>query len=336
MKVEGKAKWGILGTAKIAREALVPGIRDASNSELAGIASRSKESAGEFAERFDVPNSFGSYEELLEDDSIDFVYVPLPNHLHGKWSREAARHGKHVLCEKPLGATAREVAETFEVAEKEGVTLMEGFMYRFHPQVRKVKELLEEGIIGEPRFFRGAHSFSLVTENREDDIRWKEEMDGGSLMDLGTYSVNTVRYLFDEEPNRVFARDRKHPDHTAEAETQAILEFPGNKSAAIDSSFLLDHRANYEVVSENGKIEAFNTYNPGLGKETRIEIKKGNVTEKEAVKGVNEYALEVEGLVNSVKEGTRPLVDPEDSINNAKVLEAIRESAEKEKWVELQ
>ncbi|MBS3765503.1 Gfo/Idh/MocA family oxidoreductase [Candidatus Bipolaricaulota bacterium] len=335
MNSKGKAKWGILGTAKIAREALVPGIRDANNSELAGIASRSKGSAEKFAERFDVPNSYGSYEELLEDEKIDFVYIPLPNHLHGKWSREAARHGKHVLCEKPLGATAEEVEKTFEVAERQGVTLMEGFMYRFHPQVRKVKELLKKGEIGEPRLFRGAHSFSLITRDREDDIRWKEEMDGGSLMDLGTYSVNTVRYLFDEEPNRVFARDTKHPNHSAEAETQAILEFPGSRSATIDSSFLLDHRANYELVSEAGKIQAFNTYAPGLRKETKIEVKKRNVTEKEILKGVNEYALEVEGLVNSVKEGTSPLVDSEDSINNAKVLEAIRESVEKEKWVEL-
>lgn len=336
MNSTDKAKWGILGTAKIAREALVPGIRDADNSELAAIASRRKDSADEFAGRFDVPKSYGSYEKLLEDDQLDFVYIPLPNHLHGKWSKEAARHGKNVLCEKPLGVDAEEVEEIFDIADEEGVTLMEGFMYRLHPQVRKVKDLLDRGEIGEPRFFRGAHSFSLVTADREDDIRWKEEMAGGSLMDLGTYSVNTVRYLFDEEPNRVIARDRKHPDHSAEAETQAILEFPGNKSAVIDSSFLLDHRANYELVSETGKIEAFNTYNPGLGQETRIQIKKGNEREEEVIKGVNEYALEVQALVQSVREGKTPPISPRDSINNAKVLEAIRESAEKEEWVELQ
>jgi len=329
------AKWGILGTAKIARQALVPGIRDAEGSELYAVASRDPDSAARFAAELGVSKSFGSYESLLEDPEVEFVYVPLPNHLHLEWSREAARHGKNVLCEKPLGADPDEVKQTFSVAEAEGVTLMEGFMYRFHPQVRRVKELLESGKIGEPRYFRGSFSFPLVTEDRSDDIRWKEEMDGGSLMDLGTYSVNTVRYLFGEEPVRVIARDRKHPGHTAEAETQAILEFPGDRSATIDSSFLLDDRASYEISSENGRIEAWDTYAPGLGKDTLIEIQRGNSLEQETIKGVNEYALEVEGLVAAARVGEEPPVSSEDSVNNARTLAAIRGSAEKGEWVEL-
>jgi len=328
-------KWGILGTAKIARQALVPGIREAAGSELYAVASRNPDSAARFAAEIGVPKSYGSYDSLLEDPEVEFVYIPLPNHLHLEWSRKAARHGKNVLCEKPLGADPDEVKQTFAVAEAEGVTLMEGFMYRFHPQVRRVKELLEWGRIGEPRYFRGSFSFPLVAEDRSDDIRWKEEMDGGSLMDLGTYSVNTVRYLFGEEPVRVIARDRKHPDHTAEAETQAILEFPEGKSATIDSSFLLDDRASYEISGENGRIQAFDTYAPGLGKDTIIEIQKGNVLEQETIKGVNEYALEVEGLVQAARAGEEPPVSPEDSVNNARVLAAIRESAKKREWVEL-
>lgn len=335
MKDYNQAGWGILGTARIAENSLIPGIRDAENSKLEAVASRNAERADNFAGEYDVPRSYGSYEELLEDDRLEFVYVPLPNHLHGKWSKKAARHGKNVLCEKPLGADAEEVREMFQVTEEEGVALMEGFMYRFHPQVRKVKELLEDGEIGEPRFFRGAHSFSLITQDREDDLRWKKEMAGGSLMDLGTYSINTVRFLFGEEPTRVVARAKKHPDHTAEAETQAILEFPGNKTATIDCSFLLDHRANYEVASESGRIQAFDTYNPGLGKETRIMIKGSNGIQEERIEGLNEYALEVEHLVRAARENETPMVSPRDSIDQAKTLDAIRESAKKESWVEV-
>lgn len=335
MNKEVKAKWGILGTAKIARESLIPGLRDSNSSKLAAIASRSKEKAKDFAEKFNVPKSYGSYEELLNDDQLEFVYIPLPNHVHTEWSIKAARAGKHVLCEKPLGTSAKEVEEAFEAAKQEGVKLMEGFMYRFHPQTRRVKSLLNQGEIGEPRFFRGAHSFSLVTQDREDDIRWKEEMGGGSLMDLGTYSVNTVRYLFAEEPTRVTARQSFHPDHTAEAETQAILEFSKGKTATIDSSFLLDHRANYEIVSKRGRIKAFNTYNPGLGKKTRIEIKKGNMVEEETLKSKNEYALEVDELVEAARENREPLLGPKESINNARALEAIKESADKRNWVEV-
>lgn len=330
-----KAKWGILGTAKIAREALIPGLRDSNSSKLAAIASRREGKAKDFAQKFNVPKSYGSYEELLNDNQLEFVYIPLPNHLHTKWSIKAARAGKHVLCEKPLGTSANEVKEAFEAAKQEGVKLMEGFMYRLHPQTRRVKALLNQGEIGEPRFFRGAHSFSLVTQDREDDIRWKKEMGGGSLMDLGTYSVNTARYLFGEEPMRVIARQSVHPGHTAEAETQAILEFPGGKTATIDSSFLLDHRANYEIISKAGRIKAFNTYNPGLGQKTRIEIKKGNMVEEETIKDENEYALEVDELVEAARENRDPLLGPEESINNARALEAIRESAEKRDWVEV-
>lgn len=335
MNHENKAKWGILGTANIAKRALVQGIKDADNSELFAVASRSEGKARQFAEEFDLPNYYSSYKGLLRDKEIDFVYIPLPNHLHHKWTINALKKGENVLCEKPLGTSSGEVEEMFEVAEKENLTLMEGFMYRFHPQTRKVKELLEKGEIGEPRFFRGAFSFPLITEDRGDDIRWKEEMGGGSLMDLGTYSVNTVRYLFGEEPSRVFGRNFTHPDHTAEAETQAILEFPSGKTAIIDSSFLLTDRANYEVTSKNGRIQAVDTYAPGKGKRLKIGIDKGNMKETEILEGVNEYSLEVEHLVDSAREEKTPFVSPEDSINNAKVLDAIRVSAEKGEWVQV-
>lgn len=330
-----KAKWGILGTANIAKKALIPGIRDSKSSELLAVASRKEERAESLAEDFEIPKSFGSYKDLLKDPEINFVYIPLPNHLHGKWTIEAAKKGKHVLCEKPLGTDAKEVEEMFEAAKDNDVKLMEGFMYRFHPQTLRVKELVEQGEIGEPKFFRGAHSFPLVTLDRDDDIRWKEKMGGGSLMDLGTYSVNTIRYLLDEEPTRVLARNEVHPDHTAEAETQAILEFPSGKTGMIDCSFLLEHRANYEVVSQSGKIQAFDTYNPGLGKPVNIETKKGETKKKETIEGVNEYSLEVENFVKSVLGDKTPPISPQDSINHAKTLDAIKRSAEKRGWVEI-
>ncbi len=335
MNNKTKAKWGILGTANIAEKALVPGIRNSQSSRLYAVGSRDGAKAERFAEEFEVPESYGSYEALLDDPEVEFVYIPLPNHLHHKWTINAAKKNKHVLCEKPLAVNQKEVKEMFEDANEHGVKLMEAFMYRFHPQVLQVKELLEEGTIGEPTFFRGAFSFPLATEDREDDIRWKEEMGGGSVMDLGTYSINTVRYLFDEEPVKVFANSSYHPNHSAEAETQAILEFPHGKTATFDSSFLLDNRANYEVVGESGTIRVTDAYGPGRYKRLTVEIERGNTKEIETVEGVDEYALEVDELVAAVSEDRKPRITPEDSINNAKVLEAIRESAEKEEWVKI-
>ena len=335
MNDRARAKWGILGTANIAKKALIPGIRDSESSQVYAVASRNSEKAKKFAEELEIPKSFGSYEELLDDDRVEFVYIPLPNHLHREWTIKAAEAGKHVLCEKPLGLNKKEVEEMFAAAEENKVKLMEGFMYRFHPQVQRVKELVERGEIGEPRFFRGAFSFPMVAQDREDDIRWKEEMGGGSLMDLGTYSVNTVRYLFGKEPERAFARSSAHPAHSAEAETQAILEFPDGKTATLDSSFLLSDRATYEVASENGRIKASNAYGPGSYKRLTVEIETGNSREIETLEGVNEYALEVEELVNAVHESREPQITYEESIKNIKVLKAIRKSTEKESWIKL-
>ncbi|MFB6290184.1 MAG: Gfo/Idh/MocA family protein [Candidatus Bipolaricaulia bacterium] len=334
-QLDNDAKWGILGTANIARKMMVPGLRDSESSKLSGIASRDPAKAEEFADEFGVPEIYESYEDLLSDLEIKFVYIPLPNHLHHEWTIKAARKGKHVLCEKPLGVNAEEVREMFEAADEQDVKLMEGFMYRFHPQVLRVKELIDQGRIGTPTFFRGSFSFPLVNQNREDDIRWQEKMGGGSLMDLGTYSVNTVRYLFGEEPERVVARSSTHPDHSAEAETQAILEFPGNKSAILDSSFLLSDRATYEIASETGRIKASNTYGPGLYNRSNVEIKEGNSTVIETLEGVNEYAREVDELVNAAREDGTPAITPEDSINNARVLDAIARSAKSGSWTEV-
>lgn len=335
MNNKDKAKWGILGTANIAKKALVPGIRDSNSSELYAVGSRDGSRAKRFAEEFEIPQSYGSYEGLLDDPRVEFVYIPLPNHLHHEWTIKSAKKGKHVLCEKPLGLNSGEVREMFEMADEQGVKLMEGFMYRFHPQVLRARELIDRGEIGEPTFFQGAFSFPLVSQDREDDIRWKEEMGGGSLMDLGTYSVNTVRYLFDAEPLRVFARFSYHPEHTADAETQAILEFPDSKTATFNSSFLLGKRARYEVVSEGGIIQAWNAYGPGRGKRTNIEVEKNNAKEIETLEGVNEYALEVDELVAAASENRKTMITKKGSINNARTLDAIKQSAKDESWTEV-
>ncbi|MEF8850692.1 MAG: Gfo/Idh/MocA family oxidoreductase, partial [Candidatus Bipolaricaulota bacterium] len=257
------------------------------------------------------------------------------NHLHHEWTIKSLKRGKHVLCEKPLGTSTGEVREMFEAAKENDVKLMEGFMYRFHPQVLRVKELIDGGEIGEPKFFRGAFSFPLVDQDRENDIRWKEEMGGGSLLDLGTYSINTVRYLFDDEPRKVFARSSYHPDHTADAATQAIMEFPGDKTATFDSSFLLSDRANFEVVSSSGAIRGFNTYGPGRYKRLNVEIERGNSREIETVKGVDEYSLEVDELLDAASKDRKPKITREDSMNQARVLDAVKESAENQSWVEV-
>ncbi len=327
MDAENRVRWGILGTAKIAADRIIPAFHESTVSDLVAVASRNEDRAGKFAEEHGISRAYGSYEELLGDASIAAVYIPLPNHLHCEWAIRAMEAGKHVLCEKPLSTSTDNGIAMFEASEENKVLLVEGFMYRFHPQTRRVKELLAQGTIGTPRLIRAAHSFPLILQDRDDDFRWRAELGGGSLADVGVYCVDTARHLFSADPTNVFAQSKYHPDHSAEAETRAILTFPNDRVAIFDSSFLLTGRREYEVVGDKGRITAFHTYNPGRGVDVRIEIERDGEKKLERIEAENEYRLEIDHLSTCILRNERPIITREDSIGNLRVLDALRESA---------
>lgn len=327
--------WGIIGTAGIASQEMIPAMKSSTQSKLLGIASRDEQKARNWAERYGAPKYFGSYEDLLVDSDIQAVYIPLPNHLHHPWTTAAAQEGKHILCEKPLGLSPDQVQDMFSVARDNDVQLMEGFMYRFHPQTERAKELVAQGGIGSPILFRGSHSFPLVAEDRKDDFRWNPEYGGGSLYDVGTYSVNTARYLFDEEPREVAANMDFHPDYEAEAQTQALMRFADRKTAVFDSSFLLTHRADYEVITTRGRIRALNAYD-SEEKPLKLEVIQDGSQRLETFPRIDEYRLELEAFMEAIKEDKHSPLSEQDSINQARVLKAVKQSASNHEWVQVE
>ncbi|MUV37011.1 Trans-1,2-dihydrobenzene-1,2-diol dehydrogenase [Lentibacillus sp. JNUCC-1] len=189
-----KIQWGILSTANIAQKALIPAIQRAKNAEVTAIASGSDAGkARAVAEKFEIPKTHDRYEALLEDPDIQAVYIPLPNHLHKKWVIEAAKAGKHILCEKPIGLDEEEAREMQRVCEENGVLLMEAFMYHFHPQHERVKEIMASGEIGDVRYMRAAFSFFIG--NKADNIRMHREKGGGCMYDVGSYGVHSIRNI---------------------------------------------------------------------------------------------------------------------------------------------
>ncbi len=328
-----KTRWGILGTAAIAHREVAPALRAASNCETIAIASRDEKRARRFAETHRIPRSYGSYEALLSDSEIEIVYIPLPNHLHAEWTIHAAEAGKHVLCEKPLAGTRAEAERMVNACRTNGVVLMEAFMYRFHPQTMRVQALLAAGTIGPLRLFRGAHSFALHRLDRDDDFRWGNETAGGSLLDLGTYCVDTARLMFDSEPVCAYATRQLHPGHNADASMQGILEFPDDRVAVFDCSFVQTLRKEYELVGEAGAIRALDPYNPGKGNDVSIHILTGGCSTVETVEAQDEYRLEVEHLATCVRESIPPLIDPTHSLENLAAIDALRESAERKKLI---
>ncbi len=222
MSATGPLRWGILSTAKIGVRNVIPGIQAADRCEVTSIASRDGGRASDVAESLGIPRAHGSYEELLADPEVDAIYIPLPNHLHAEWTIASARAGKHVLCEKPLAMTSGQAQEMVDVCASEGVRLMEAFMYRLHPSWQAVREMVASGRIGS---LRAVQSWFSYFNDDPTNIRNVAAFGGGALMDIGCYSVNLSRMLFDGEPLGVEASVSRDPTTGVDVLTSAILEF---------------------------------------------------------------------------------------------------------------
>jgi predicted dehydrogenase len=197
-----RLRFGVLGTARIGHTSVNPAIQSSRNAELVAVASRDLGMARDFAQVLSIPRHYGGYEALLDDPDIDAVYIPLPNSLHREWTIRAAEKKKHILCEKPLALSVAECLEMQAAADAHGVTLMEAFMYRFHPRIRRLVEMTQARAVGELRGVRSAFTFRLT---RPENIRLRPDLGGGALMDVGCYCVDISRRLAGTLPIEVQA-----------------------------------------------------------------------------------------------------------------------------------
>ena len=316
-----KLRWGLLSTARINRS-VIPPLRMSPRNELVAVASRSKDKAEAYAKQWDIPRTFGSYEEMLADPGIDVIYNPLPNSLHAHWTIEATRAGKHVLCEKPLAISAAEVDAMVKAAKQAGVVVTEAFMYRHHPQTLKVKELVDGGAIGRLRMVRGSFSFNL---SREGDVRLDPALGGGSIWDVGCYPISYARFIIGAEPIEVFGRQVLGQTGVDELFTGSLV-FPNHVHAQFDSSFRAPFRTQIEVVGSEGAITVTRPFKPGP--EEHLLINRGDQVEQVAVPGQELYLGEVEDLAGAVLEGKPTRVSLADSRANVATIIALLRSAE--------
>jgi D-xylose 1-dehydrogenase (NADP+, D-xylono-1,5-lactone-forming) len=328
-----QVRWGILGCAGVAATVIVPGIRLSRNGTVSAVASRNKEKARAFADKFGIPVSYGSYEDLLSDPAIEAVYIPLPNSMHKEWTIRAAESGKHVLCEKPLASNAPEALEMVEACAKNNVRLMEAFAHRFHPHNVLAKQLIEEGRIGRPLGYTGVHSSPPPASG---NIRLSKELGGGVLEDKGCYCVNTARFIFGMEPLSVFATVQLGETGVDERVT-ALLEFPNQAKAFFDTSFLLTdgtYQQGYEVLGETGRIVVpfgftqVETYRRGEIIDTWVYVTdKSNRVEKIDLKGIHQWQLQVEYFADRILNHQPVSFPGEDGLMNMRVMDAIYQSS---------
>ena len=257
-------KFGIIGCSRIAKRSVIPAIMKSECAELEIIGSRSTDKAKEFASEFNC-EKFGSYEDVISDDSVDAVYISTPIKSHAEWSKKATTAGKHVYVEKSSTYDLKSAKEMVESAKENNVRLMEGFMFRFHPQHQKVKELIKEGKIGEVKSFNGIFGFPAFPEG---DIRY----DSGFLTDSGCYPICASRMIFDEEPLGVFCNQKKIPESSVDLGGSAILIYENGKTATITYSNGSYYQAKYEVWGTDGVISLDRAYSVPPDFTTKITL----------------------------------------------------------------
>jgi predicted dehydrogenase len=316
-----KINWGIISCAGIADYAVIPGIKAAGNATLYAISSRGRERLNDFKTRHNPVKAYESYEEMLEDPDIDAVYIPLPNGLHCEWVIKAANKKKHILCEKPLGINAGEVAAMKEACEKNGVLLMEAFAYRQSPLTCKVKELVEKGTIGKLKFIEAHFNYPLYDAK---NVRLSKELTGGGIYDVGCYNLNIIRYIAGAEPVSVYAAGEIGKDSGVDESACIMLDFGNGLSAVSYCSFKSIDRSEYTIVGEGGIIEVPVRYNSkGI---TKIIIKTEKSAEEIKIDCPDNYMLEVEQFGRCILNGEKPLITFEDSLGNARVIDAALSS----------
>lgn len=324
-------KFGVLSTARIGSEHVVPAIQQAENAQLVGIASRDPKRAAKMATRFNVAHSFGSYEDLLASPDIDAVYIPLPTSQHVEWALKSIQAGKHVLVEKPLALKAVDINKLIKARDKAGVVVAEAFMVTQHPQWLKVKELLEKKTVGSLR--RIESSFTYFNRDSK-NMRNRPELGGGALPDIGVYPTVCARFATGLEPVSVTAHVEFDPDFNTDRYASVQLNFKG-----VDMSFYVSTQmANRQTMvfhGDKGFIEVSAPFNSNLyeGDEVRVHNAKHSETRVYRYTGVNQYRCQIEAFARKVSGKSQYCFTLEESVLNQKVIDAIYKAGKTRKRV---
>ena len=334
--MQSKVKWGILSTAKIGWEKVIPAMQRSVWCDMQAIASRNLALAQDWAGKLGMPKAYGSYEELLADPEIEAIYNPLPNDMHVHWTLAAARAGKHVLCEKPFAMNAAEAKALREVAGTGPgqVHIMEAFMVRFHPQWLRARELVRTGALGD---LRSVQVFFGYTNQDGNNIRNKPENGGGALYDIGCYAVVAGRFLFGAEPLRVISLVERDPLFNTDRLSSALLDFGHGRHLDFTVSTQSTPYQRVQAVGTRARLEIEIPFNAPQGVETKLFIDDGNVTggqmaATETLPACDQYTLQGDVFSKAVR-GEIPLpYGLDDALCNVRILDALFASAHSGQW----
>jgi len=329
-----KAHWGVISTANIGLQKVIPGIQRSVNGRVAAIASRDLNKAKLAAESLGIERAYGSYDELLADPDIEFIYNPLPNDQHVEVTLAAARAGKHVLCEKPIGMNTADVARLSELPDN--IRVMEAFMVRFHPQWLRCRDLLRSGAVGTPMAIQV--TFSYFNDN-PDNIRNKPENGGGALMDIGCYAIVAGRFCFESDPKRVIGLIDHDPKFGTDRLTSGLMDFSDGRQLTFTVSTQAVPYQRIQILGTKGRLEIEIPFNAPQGAATKLFIDDGfrldgSATRVERIPEADQYAEQADTFVDAVRNGWELPYGIEDAMINMRIIDAVFHSTESGTWQE--
>jgi predicted dehydrogenase len=296
--------------------------------QVRAIASRTKDKASEAARELGIPKAYGSYADLLADKEIEAVYIPLPNHMHAEWVKKAADAGKHVLCEKPFAMNAAEAAEAIRYAERKGVRVMEAFMYRFHPQWKRAREIVKAGEIGPVHSISTIFTYSL---NDPRNIRNILAAGGGGISDIGCYAVSGARYLMGREPPRVISLVHRDPGMGTDILSTGILDF-GHARCQFTVGTQTHPWQRVDVLGSGGEIALLLPFNAYPDVPVQVSVTTSLGTRQIYTPAMDQYVEMFEAFSRAMRDGTPVPTPAQDAIDNMKVLDALFKSEKSGGW----
>lgn len=330
-----KLNWGILGTAKIAVEKVVPAMAGSELQQVSAIASRSHEKAKAAAQKLGIAKAYGSYEELIADPDIDVIYIPLPNHLHAEYTIKCMEAVKHVLCEKPIALKSEDVLRMIATQKRTGVKAGEAFMVKTHPQWLRTRELVQSGALGKVQLIQGFFSYF---NTKPENIRNIADFGGGAIWDIGCYPVTTARFVLGEEPLRVVSQIEYDADFGTDKLVSVVMQFPSAQMTFSVSTQLVPHQR-MRFFGEQQELEVKIPFNAPNDRATELRLHAGDLLQEKGETLTfarnDQYRIMTEAFSKAVIEDTEVPVPLKDSLANTRVLEAIFQSAREGRWVEL-
>ncbi len=325
-----KLRWGVLSTARIAREKVIPAIQLSRSGRVVAIASRSADRARSVASALHIGASFASYEALLASPEVDAVYIPLPNHMHVDWAIRSLEAGKHVLCEKPIGLSEWDAQRLLRAAIlRPDLVVAEAFMYRYHPQWQRVRQMVAGGAVGALRTVQTFFSYYNVDPA---NIRNRANIGGGALMDIGCYGISVSRLLFGREPIRSCAIVQMDPAFSTDRLTSGLLDF-GEGTATFSCATQVHRHQSVQILGDAGRIEIEIPFNAPPDHATRIWHESASGRDTITFEAADQYALQADAFAGAVfgSRGELPIL--EDALSNMRVIDAVAESARRASWV---